>query len=122
MSVESDLIAALSGLVDKRVHRSVFPQAPTTPVWPAIRMTRVSGTPDLDICGGGDEATDDVTYQFDVVAKTLAEVDAITGQVVAAMHNFSLPNARLARRDGEFDPDTKTFLTSLDYLIQLSST
>lgn len=121
MSIESDLVAALGPLVAGRVHRAIFPQPQSVPVWPAVRFTRVSGTPDLDICGGGDESTDDVLYQFDIVAKTLAQADALTAQLVAAMHTFSTPNARVARRDGEFDPDTKTFRVSLDYLIQLSS-
>lgn len=122
MSLESDLYTALQGLVSGRVHRSIFPQPPATPEWPAIRFTRVAGTPAPDICGGGTEDTDDVLMQIDIVALTFAQVDALTTQVVAAMLTYPHPNARVGRRDDPYDPDTKTERTSLDYLIQLSST
>lgn len=121
MSIESDIYDALKGFVNNRVHRSTFPQPPATPTWPAIRFTRVSGTNPADICGTGDQNTDDVLYQLDIVALTFAEVDALTAQVVTAMMTFPHPNTRTGRRDDPYDPDTKTERTSLDYLIQLSS-
>ena len=121
MSIESELYSALKGLVSNRVHRSVFPQPPATPVWPAIRFTMVSGTNAEDISGTGDLDTDDVLYQIDIVAETFAEVDSLTAQVVAAMQAFPRPNSRTGRRADPYDPVTKTERVSLDYLIQQSS-
>lgn len=121
MTLESDLFEALRGLVADRVYRSKFPQGPGAPVWPAIRFTRVSGTPTPDICGTGDEDTDDVEYQIDIVAQTPAEVDALAAQVIQAMKAYPHPNARIGRRDDPFDPTTNTERTSLDFVVNLSS-
>jgi len=121
VSLESDLVDTLKVLVAGRVHRSTFPQPPATPKWPAIRFVRVSGTNEEDIAGGGDEDTDDVLFQLDVVATSPAEVDSLVTQVVAAMRSYPHPNVRVARRDLGFDLDTRTERTAVDYLVQLSS-
>jgi len=121
VSLESDLVDTLKVLVAGRVHRSTFPPPPAVPKWPAIRFVRVSGTNEEDIAGGGDEDTDDVLFQLDVVAKSPAEVDSLVTQVVTAMRSYPHPNVRVARRDLGFDPDTRTERTAVDYLVQLSS-
>jgi hypothetical protein len=124
MTIAADLFDTLGPLVGGRAYRSRLPQPTGTnvPVWPAIRFTLVSETNPPDICGTGDEDTDDLVWQIDIFAQSMREVDELAKKVRKAMRDeFPHPNTRQSRRDNDFDLDTKTESTSIDYLISLSS-
>jgi len=121
MSIESDLVTLLGPLVGGRVARDVFPQPNGVPEWPAIRFSLIDGQNAETICGTDGVDTDDSTYQIDCVDVNGKGADALARSVVDLMDLFPLPTVRTARRADPYDPATKTFRVSLDYLIAPSS-
>lgn len=120
MTIEADVQTALQGFVDGRCYQDTFPQVPAIPVMPAIRFTVISVVPPVDICGDGGDETADVRVQIDIVAVSVAVRRTVRAQVMAAMAVFTPP----AIWDGEqrlYEPDTKAYRSSLDYLIYPSS-
>lgn len=121
MSIESELVTLLGPLVGGRIARDVFPQPNGLPEWPAIRFSLIDGQNAETICGTDGVETDDSTYQIDCVATTGIAADALARDVIGEMNLFPLPNVRTARRADPYDPATKTFRVSLDFLISPSS-
>src|SRR4051812_15153484 len=121
MTLEADIFNALKGLVSNRVYPLEFPQANGgVPVWPAIRYTIISSVPFLDICGDNDEPTDAVRVQIDIVDETYAGMKSLARAVRYAMAMFD-PPATLEGGSEEFDAETRTRRTILDYLFHGSS-
>lgn len=122
MTIEADIFTALKSLVANRVYPLTFPQPENgLPVWPAIRYTFISQVPFLDICGDLDEPTDEVRVQVDIVSLTYAEMRLLARQVRAAMASF-YPPTTLESLSEEFDSDTKTRRSIMDFIIHGSST
>ena len=120
MSVETDLFTALSGLVDDRCYPIVFPQTGGVPVWPAIRYTIVSVVPAIALCGdSGDEAAD-TRVQLDVVASSYTAMRALRLDVLAAMQTF-VPVAIFENSSDQYDSETKTYRSQVDYIIYKSA-
>jgi hypothetical protein len=120
MTIEADIFMKLQSLVSGHCYTSTFPQAPATPVFPAIRYTRVSAAPGEDLLGDGGDETADVRMQLDLVAKSFGAMTTLRDQVMVAMKNFDPP----AVWDSEFrdyDFETKTHRCVLDYLFYPSS-
>ena len=117
------LVAKLRPLVSGRVYRRVFPQSPSVPVWPSIRYTFASTTPNQDICGDGGEETADYRVQIDVVMLESAGETAFSNlctAVKAAMQDFR----PVWVWDSDFEdsePETKTNRLTIDYMVYLST-
>jgi hypothetical protein len=115
MSNQSEIFAALKGLVGNRCFPVDFPQAESVMTWPAIRYTFVSDVPGATVCGDtGDES--DIRIQLDVVATTADAMRALVAQVKAAM-KASMPNAARENVSEVFDSETRTYRAILDYMI-----
>jgi hypothetical protein len=120
MSVETDLFTALSDLVDDRCYPITFPQTGGVPVWPAIRYTLVSVVPAIALCGdSGDEAAD-TRVQLDVVASSYSAMRALRLDVQAAMRTF-VPPAIFENSSDQYDSETKTYRSQVDYIIYKSA-
>lgn len=115
MSVESDLNTALKSLVSNRMYPNTFPQAPAVPTWPAIRYSRISAIPSLDICGDGGDDQADVRMQLDLVASSFGEVQTLRTSVMNALVTFD-PPAIWDGESNEYDSETKTHRCTLDYI------
>lgn len=117
MTVETEIAAALRAVpaLAAAVHQDVFPQPPAVPKWPAVRFTKVSGTPYLDMCGDGGEDTDDVRFQIDVVSsKSADERNDLARQVRAALSAaWFLPQGSTTN---EYDAETKTYRGTIDVI------
>lgn len=120
MSLESQVFAALKGLVANRVYPLILPQAQATPITPAIRYLFVSDGVITDICGDDGGETDDVRIQIDVYSVDFDTCRALRQQVIAAMKTFPVPNVREGGFD-DYEPDTKLYRSSLDFITQPSS-
>lgn len=122
MSIESDLQTALAGITGLTggCHQDTFPQKPVIPVMPAIRFTVVSLTPALALCDDDAEATGDRRVQIDIVAKDIATRRQIRAQVLTIMAAF-VPPAMFDNEQRRYEPDTKAFVSSIDYMIYPSS-
>lgn len=121
MTIESVLYDTLKSLCANHVYPDTFPQTPVIPVVPAIRYTRVSGTVYIDLCGDGDEQTDDVRIQVDMVESSAGKRDALVVAVRAAMKSFDPPAVAQGPTQNSFDPETKQFIGSVDYIVYGSS-
>lgn len=127
MTIETDIVDALKTVPDFAlpggrfsIYPDAFPQAPKSPVWPAVRYTIVGGSLDEDLCGAGDEETDDVRVQVDVVAVDSSERSRIMRAVRAAMK--LVPYSVLqAPPVNSRDEETKTFRAMADWMIHGSS-
>jgi Protein of unknown function (DUF3168) len=120
MSVETDLFTALSDLVGDRCYPITFPQTGGVPVWPAIRYTIVSVVPAIALCGdSGDEAAD-TRVQLDVVASTYTAMRALRLDVLTAMLTF-VPPAIFENSSDQYDSETKTYRSQVDYIIYKSA-
>lgn len=121
--ISAALVAKLKPLVSNRVYRNVFPQSPALPVWPSIRYTFVSTTPNQDLCGDGGEETADYRVQIDVVMLESAGATAFSTLCTAvktAMQDFR-PIWVWDSDFEEYDAETKTNRLSVDYMVYLSS-
>lgn len=121
MTLRADLFTALRGLVADRCYPDTFPQEPSTPTWPSIRYTVAGGTITGDICGSGTEETDDVRMQIDVVATTHKERDTLKKAIRAALLTFSPPCVLDSPSLDRYDSETKTFISSQDFIFFGSS-
>lgn len=121
MSLKADLFDALRGLVSDRCYPDTFPQEPNTPTWPAIRYTVAGGTITGDICGSGTEETDDIRMQIDAVAVTHKDRDALKTAIRAALLTFSPPCVLDSPSLDRYDSETKTFISSQDFIFSGSS-
>lgn len=113
MNTEQLIFDTLKGLVSNRCYPDTYPQAPATPVWPAIRFTKTGGNIDLDSCGSGLSDTDDETFQVDVVAATATSRTALREQIRTAMQ--ALPCALSQSPIHTYDVETKTYRAILIY-------
>lgn len=114
------VMSALRPLVGNRVTTFVFPQGGK---WPAIRVSVISATPAPDLCGDGGDEGADFRLQLDVVTESGAGETAhgtLRAQVMAAMANIG-PHVIWDGQFSGFDEPTRTFRTSLDYMIFLST-
>lgn len=117
--IAAALVAALNPLVDDRVYRNFFPQAPSTPNWPSIRYTFISVTAVQDICGDGGEETADYRVQIDLVdleskgPTSFANLSALVKAALAPLQPIYVWNSEFE----EFDLETKTNRLSMDYLV-----
>lgn len=117
--IATAVVTALNPLVSNRVYRNVFPQAPATPIWPAIRYTFISVTASQDICGDGGEETADYRVQIDLVDRedkgptTFADLSALVKAALAPLQPIYVWDSEFE----EFDLDTKTNRLSMDYLV-----
>jgi len=121
--IATALVAKLKPLVAGRVYRNVFPQAKALPVWPSIRYTFASTTPNQDICGDGGEETADYRVQIDVVMLESAGATAfatLCTAVKTAMQDFR-PIWVWDSDFEDYDAETKTNRLSIDYMVYLSS-
>ncbi|AMM23166.1 DUF3168 domain-containing protein [Variovorax sp. PAMC 28711] len=106
-----------------RIYRNTFPQLPALPVWPSIRYTFVSTSPNLDICGDGGPETADYRVQIDVVdleSKGPTAFATLGDSVRTAMRDL-LPLYVWEGEFDDFDAETKTNRLSLDYVVYLST-
>lgn len=127
MTTKADIALAivnkLKTLVSNRVYRNTFPQAPAAPVWPSIRYTFISTTPNVDVCGDGGQETADYRVQIDVVdleSKGPTAFSSLGDSVRTAMRDL-LPIYVWDGESEEYDVETKTNRLSLDYFVYLSS-
>jgi hypothetical protein len=122
MSVESDLVTSLSDLVGDRLYPNTFPQPEVgPPTYPMMRYNIIGTEIDPDICGDGDETTDSVRVQLDIVSDVYLNAMAIRSLVRDAMHTHASP-ATLEDSNSDFDVETKAHRIRMDYVIYLSST
>lgn len=115
MSLETDIFNALGPLVGNRVYPLVFPQSPSIPITPAIRYQFISSETNADICGDGGSALANTRTQVDVVSATFLTARELRLQVISAMQ--ALPTTTLW--DGgfeDYDPETKLYRCSMDFL------
>lgn len=117
------VIAALRPLVGNRVYTRTFLQSRDgPPTWPAIRVSVVSATPYPDACGDGGDTGADFRVQVDIATiATAGETahQALRTQVKSAMAGLGATYVW----EGEqslYDAETKTYLTSLDYVVYQS--
>lgn len=122
MTLEADLFAALRSLVDDRVYQDTFPQSPAIPTWPSIRYTVIGGVATPDICGGGLEGTDDIRIQIDAVALSSKERNTLRVAVRNALLGFTPPAVIDATSQSSYDSETKTFISTQDFIFYGSST
>ena len=120
MSVETDLFTALSDLVDDRCYPITFPQTGGVPVWPAIRYTIVSVVPAIALCGDSGDDAADFRVQLDVVASSYTAMRALRLDVLAAMQTF-VPPAIFENSSDQYDSETKTYRSQVDYIIYKSA-
>lgn len=120
MTLETAIFTALRSLVSDRVYPSTFPQAPSIPVWPAIRYTFISIEPVVDILGDGDDTTADSRIQIDAVASTFTAARYLRLEIMNVMRLFD-PPAILEFSSAEYDADSKTHRSILDYAFYPSS-
>ena len=119
-NLPASLFTALSSLVSNRVYPLKFPLQPT-PIWPAIRYTIVSNVPSADICGDGGDLTADARVQLDVVASTYAAMLTLRASVMTAMPNVLPPVLLENSGTYDFDAETKTYRSIMDYMFYASS-
>jgi hypothetical protein len=120
MSIESDLYQSLQSYVSGRAYPLIFPQG-TDARWPSIRYVFISADPGEDICGDGGDATADYRVQLDLVHTTYAALRVLRLQVLAAMDAFQPPAIWSGELEA-YDAETKTYRSSLDFLLYPSST
>lgn len=123
MSIEEDVRDAIKPHVSNRAYMNAFAQSPTVPVWPAARVTVVTLVPDVDLCGDGGEVTAEHRIQIDLVVAESAgysTLKTLQAAVMATMQTFD-PPAILDAVRGEYDDETRTHRSSIDYLIHPSS-
>jgi hypothetical protein len=123
MSTQNDIAiaikASLNPLVSSRVYRLIFPQPPAAPVWPAIRYTFVSTTPEATWCDDTGEEGADYRVQIDVVdleSKGFSSFITLCNGVKLAMRN-SVPLYHLETQLEDFDAETKTLRMILEYSV-----
>ncbi|GGI16444.1 tail completion protein gp17 [Oxalicibacterium faecigallinarum] len=129
MSVEAKITTALSAIDElalpdgeAAVYQDDFPQPEKgEPKWPAVRFTLMPGEVHADISGDGDEDTDDIRVQIDVVSKTPKERRVIWDKVRAAMKKIDPPALLQAPPDMSRDLETKTYRAMGDWVIYGSS-
>jgi hypothetical protein len=120
MSVEADLYTALSGLVGNRCYPITFPQTGTVPVWPAIRYTLISVVPAIALCGDSGDDAADTRVQLDIVASSYSAMRSLRLDVMAAMLTFA-PPAILENSSDQYDAETKTYRSQVDYIVYKSA-
>lgn len=120
MTLEADLVTALTSVVDGRVFPENFPQEDLRPIWPAIRYSFVSVTEPVALCGDTQDESPDTRVQLDLVAQTFTEARALRLEILAAMASF-VPPAIKENDFGGFDHPTKTYRVTLDYVVYKSS-
>lgn len=127
MTIETDIVDALKTVPDFAlsggrfsIYPDAFPQEPKSPVWPAVRYTIIGGTIDEDLCGAGDEETDDIRVQIDVVATDSSERSRIMRAVRTAMTLVSCAVLQAPPVNSR-DEETKTFRAMADWMIYGSS-
>jgi hypothetical protein len=98
----------------------VQPSSGALPTWPAIRYEFISEVRPIAICGHGDEDTEDIRVQLDVVDKTFVAMRALRNEVIAAMRSYPKP-ATFQDGAAGYDAETKTYRARIDYLIHQSS-
>lgn len=118
MSLEDDIFEKLAPLVmisasplKGRVYPNTLPQQFT---YPAIRFQTVSQVPFVDLCGDGDEETDETHIQIDVVDNEYDPMMALVRSVRAAMATFD-PPAILDFFNTDFDAETRSHRGLLEY-------
>lgn len=121
MSLETDLYQSLRGYFSDRVYPLTFPQPVSDATWPSLRYSIISVDPGTDLCGDGGGVTSDTRVQFDIVAKTFAQMRTLRLQVLSELEDF-VPPAIYSGEFEEYDADTKTYRASLDYVFYPSST
>jgi hypothetical protein len=128
MTIESDLAACLKTIPALAlpggkfaIYQDVFPQPQAKPTWPALRFTIIGGAIYHDLEGAGDEETDDVRVQIDVVAETTAARREIWNAVRAAMKAYPQPAVLQGSPAFSYDGETKTYRAMGDFIIHGSS-
>ena len=107
----------------------------STRVWPDTIMQSDGGYPQFPagcylvvdavnaptICGTDDQSTDDSRVQVDIYATSLATVLQILDLVIESMMATDPPCTREDVRSIPFDPDTRTYGRSVDFVFNPSS-
>lgn len=129
MTIDSQIFDALKVIPELAlsggkfaIYPDAFPQPPANPVWPAVRYTIAGGTIYEDLCGDGDEETDDVRVQIDLVTQKPPDRRLLWSAVRAAMKNLATPAVLQAPPVFTYDAETKTYRAMADWMIQGSST
>lgn len=118
MTISIDIFNALQSLVGGRCYPDTFDQPDGgLPAWPSIRYQRIGGDVHADICGTGNGDGDTTLIQIDVVASTHAARETLIAQVRAAMEAFGTPTTLDGSPRNEYDAETKTYRSSMDYHI-----
>ena len=121
MNIGDDLFDTLKGLVANRVRPDHFPQAPATPIWPAIRYQIISGQNFATINDDGTYETDDVRIQIWLVASSSRAREVLWEEVRAAMKTFYPPAWLQGPPTSESNADAKTYAYTVDYIVHGSS-
>lgn len=119
MSIHDGVRTAIGSLVGGRYYPTKFPQEAGAPTWPAIRGTVVSRANEIDQCGAGTDADDDVLLQLDICALTYDACDALRVLVCAAMATAGW-HRQPGAGDG-WDDDARVHRMRVDFLLQLST-
>ena len=90
------------------------------PLTPAIRAVLVSSTPYPGLCGTGDESTDDVRVQLDIVDRAYDGMQACRAAVIAALSADVRVWIRGAITE-TYDVETKMHRCYFDVTLPLSS-
>ncbi len=133
MSFENDLFTALATITAFQrtapdmtaIFPVTFPQPVRySPVWPAMRYTIISNVPVEDLCGDGDDTTSDIRVQLDIVAEDHVVVRSLRLEVMGVMAQLGewagWPSI-LALDLEDYDPDTNTYRSVMDYLVTPST-
>ncbi len=120
MTLFNSMFVALRSLVADRVYEDEFPQSPTVPVVPAIRITLITGELFPDVCGN-DLITGNPRYQIDVIDASAQARNALVTTVCAALDLISPPGIMQDMPSNSFDAQTKRYRATFDYEFNQSS-
>ena len=116
----SDVMTALRPLVGNRAYTFTFPQGAS---WPAIRVSTISATPSPALDGDGGDEGADFRLQVDVVTKAddgQTAHSCLRADVMQAIGGLGSAYQWDGQRE-DFEATTRTFRTSLDFVVYLSS-
>lgn len=122
--VLAGVMSKLRPLVGNRATTFMFPQRAGGGNWPAIRVTPITITGEASIDGDAGDEGADIRLQIDVVTDYTAGESAhgaLRAKVMSAMKELG-PTYIWDGQQSMFDEPTRTFRTSLDYMVYLSTT
>lgn len=105
MSLQADIITALSGVAGDRIYPQAAPQDTT---WPFVVYRVLSKSPENNFCGYSGQTA--FIVAFDCWADTYAQALTLAGQVVTAIEASDLVSYRESSPGEEFEMTNETFV------------